>query len=151
MKNQFNYYLVAIFSIFLGSQITEGILLVPYWQSLSVVDFYTYYAAFGPGIGQYYTILTISAAIIPIGVSFYLYSSKSNNLKYALISSIFAILFIVCFYIYFKNTNQLFYESAFNEADLKSELITWSIWHWGRVVLEFISLVFLIVAFRKEK
>ncbi|CAN0460053.1 unnamed protein product, partial [Ectocarpus fasciculatus] len=43
MKNQLDYYLIALFSIFLGSQITEAMLLVPYWQSLSSSEFYSYY------------------------------------------------------------------------------------------------------------
>lgn len=40
MRNQLNYFLIAVFSIFLGSQITEAVLLVPYWQSLSADEFY---------------------------------------------------------------------------------------------------------------
>jgi len=48
VKNQINYCFIAFFSIFLGSQITEAIILVPYWQSLSTPDFYSYYQGFEP-------------------------------------------------------------------------------------------------------
>ena len=143
--------MIALFSIFLGSQITEGVLLVPYWQSLSASDFYSYYQRFGPSIGRFYTILTIIAALIPIVLSIFYFRSKSSNLIFALISSIFAILFVACFYIYFKDANELFYQSALSEIDLKKELVTWSKWHWGRVILEICSLIFLILAFGKEK
>lgn len=150
MKNQLNYCFIAIFSIFLGSQITEAIILVPYWQSLSALEFYSYYQEFGPSIGRFYTILTIIAALIPIGLTVYYFQSKSASLSFSLISAIFAILFVSCFYVYFKGTNELFYQSAFNENDLKSELITWGKWHWGRVVLESSSLFFLILAVAKR-
>jgi len=136
---------IVVFAIFIGSQITEGVILVPYWQSLSSADFYAYYNEFGPSIGQFYTVLTIVAALIP--VLFLVYSKVSNNLKalkFALSSTFFALLFVSSFYIYFKGTNELFYEGAFSSDELKSELIIWSYWHWGRIVVEFVSLAFLI-------
>lgn len=146
MIKNISYISVAIFSIFLGSQITEGVLLVPYWQSLSASDFYVYYNSFGPAIGKYYTVLTIIAAIIPIGYSIYLYIKKSKAIKYALASAFFALAFIACFYIYFKGSNALFYQGALDELALKDELIRWTKWHWGRIVLEIISLAFLILS-----
>ena len=78
MKESIMYFLVALFAIFLGSQITEALLLVPYWQSLSAADFYSYYQKFGPLIGRFYTILTIIALLIPIGLSVYLFSKQST-------------------------------------------------------------------------
>ena len=144
MKQFLLFSSVAIFSIFIGSQITEGVLLVPYWKSLSSNDFYSYYARFGPSIGQFYTILTIVAALIPISISIYCKRINSKALNLAIISSFFAILFITCFYVYFKDTNELFYQASLSDVELKKELVTWSYWHWGRIVLEFISLIFLI-------
>jgi hypothetical protein len=150
MKKHINYYLVAIFSVFLGSQITEAIILVPHWQSLSAPEFYSYYRYFGPSIGRFYTILTIIAALIPIVLSIYYFLSKSPRLLYSLVSALFGISFVACFYIYFKGTNELFYQSAYSEIELKNELITWSKWHWGRIVFESLSLFFLILAVGKR-
>jgi hypothetical protein len=149
MKQFVLYLAVVIFSIFIGSQITESVLLVPYWKSLSASDFYTYYAQHGPVIGRFYTVLTIIAALIPISVAVYCKRINSRGLKFALVSSFFAILFIASFYVYFKGTNELFYEAHFTEAALKKELIVWNYWHWGRIVLEFTSLVFLMLALIK--
>jgi len=149
MKQFLLFFSVTIFSIFIGSQITEGALLVPYWQSLSSIDFYSYYYEFGPFIGQFYTVLTIIAALIPIIISIYCKSIKSNALKFALVSSFFAILFVSSFYIYFKDTNELFYQATLNDIELKNELVIWSYWHWGRVFIECLSLVFLILTIIK--
>lgn len=146
MKQFLLYFLITIFSIFIGSQITEGVLLVPFWQSLPSADFYSYYSEFGPSIGLFYSVLTIIAAIIPIFLAVYCWKTKSNGLSFAVISSIFAILFVSCFYVYFRDTNDLFYESAFSDIELKKELVTWSYWHWGRILVEFASLTFLILA-----
>lgn len=138
------YISVAIFSIFIGCQITEGALLVPYWLSLSSTNFYSYYNAFGPWIGQFYTVLTIVAALIPIVITVYCKVINSPAFKFALISSVFALLFVSSFYIYFKVANELFYQAALSDAELKKELIIWSYWHWGRIVTECFSLTFLI-------
>lgn len=151
MKNQVQYCLIAIFSIFLGSQITEAIILVPHWQSLSSSDFYTYYEEFGPSIGRFYTILTIIAALIPVALTIHFFRSKAPGLLFSSLSALLAILFVSCFYLYFKGINELFYQSFFSEVDLKNELITWSRWHWGRIVLESLSLLFLILAVSKRK
>lgn len=149
MKQLLLFIAIAIFSIFIGSQITEGALLVPYWQSLLSSDFYSYYDEFGPTIGSFYTVLTIIAALIPISVSIYCKAINSKALKYAAVSSILAVLFVSFFYLYFKDTNELFYQAALSEVELKNELLVWSYWHWGRIFVECLSLLFLILAINK--
>ncbi len=141
---------IAVFAIFIGSQITEGALLVPYWQSLSASEFYAYYADFGPMIGRFYTILTIIAALISIAVAVLFATKKYEGSRYAILSAVCAILFVLSFYVYFKGTNARFYEMDFSDADLSKELITWSTWHWGRIVVEIMSLIFLMMAFAKS-
>jgi len=149
MKQFLIYFSIVFFSIFIGSQITEGVLLVSYWKSLSSTDFYTYYNQFGPSIGTFYTILTITSALIPISYSIYFKLKKSTAFKYAFASSFFAVLFIASFYIYFKGANESFYQAAFSDVELKKELVIWSYWQWGRIAIEIISLTFLILSFTK--
>ena len=151
MRILLKYFATAVFSIFVGSQITEGILLVPYWQSLSSTEFYEYYNEIGPSIGRFYTVLTIIAALIPISIAIYAKSIDSHAFRYALISSFFAALFVSSFFIYFKDVNELFYQASLSESELRSELITWSRWHWGRIVIELLSLYYLILAMTKLK
>jgi len=140
---------LAIFSIFIGCQIAEGALLVPHWESLSPNDFYAYYNEFGPSIGQFFTVLTIIAALIPIILTVYCVKIKSRATVLAAISTFLAILFVSSFYIYFKDANELFYQAALSEIELKAEFKTWKTWHWGRIVIEMLSLVFLILAMNK--
>ena len=147
---QFIFYLaVAVFAIFIGAQITEGMLLVPYWQSLSPEQFYSYYSTFGPSIGGFFTVLTLLAALMPVALAVYCKMINSKGLKWALISVLFAVLFIASFYFYFKGTNELFYQSELSADALRNELVTWSQWHWGRVVIEFLSLGSMVIALSK--
>ena len=151
MKQSLSYLLVAIIAIFVGSQITEGVIMVPYWRSLSASEFYAFYGSFGGMIGRFYTILTIIAASIPLGLAVYFRMTQSKGFNEALISTLLAVLFIAAFYVYFKGTNEAFFQSTYSEADLKKELVTWSNWHWGRIVMEIGSLFFLIKSLVKAK
>ncbi|MEE9364497.1 MAG: hypothetical protein V3U92_18000 [Cellulophaga sp.] len=146
MNRILGYFFIAVFSIFFGSQITEGCLLVPYWKTLSTAEFHEYYSQFGLIIGRFYTILTIIAALIPICISIYCFYKKSRALTFSLISTFFTFSCIALFYIYFKDTNQQFSDANFNASQLKSELEIWEYWHWGRVILEFLALIFLILS-----
>lgn len=136
---------VAIFSIFLGSQIAEACLLVPYWKSLSTNEFYAYYSEFGPSFGKFFTILTLMAALISIGLFAYCFGKKSSALRYSAMSFFFALLFVALFYLYFKNANEQFYLANLNASQLQLELMTWEKWHWLRVSFEVMSLIFLIL------
>jgi len=147
MSHTLPFFLLAIFALFLGSQLTEAALLVPYWKTLSGADFYNYYTAFGPFIGRYYTILTITAALIPVGVSMYCAFHRSRALTYAIVSTFFTLLVIALFYFYFKETNHQFAEAPLSTEQLHAELITWGNWHWLRVLFETVALIFLILAF----
>ena len=147
MNRILGFFFITLFSIFLGSQITEGCLLVPYWKTLATTEFHEYYSEFGLIIGKFFTTLTVIAALIPIGISFYCFLKKSEALTYALISSFFTLLGIALFYMYFKDTNQQFFDANFNASQLKSELEIWGYWHWVRVILEFLALIFLILTF----
>ena len=138
---------ITIFSIFVGSQITEGCLLVPYWQSLDADEFYQYYINFGPAINGFYTILTIASVLISVGTSVFCYFRKSPAFRFSLVSSVFALLIIVLFYAYFKGINQQFYQSAFQEDELSAVLKTWKLLHWIRVAIELVSFGFLLKAF----
>ncbi|MFN0729332.1 hypothetical protein [Polaribacter gochangensis] len=146
MNRALGYFLIAVFSIFFGSQVSEGFLLVPYWKSLSAPAFYKYYSQFGLTIGRFYTILTIIAALIPVSISIYGFYKKSNALTYSLISTVFTFSCIALFYIYFKGINQQFFNASFNPTQLKSELETWEYVHWFRVFLELIALIFLMLS-----
>ena len=66
---------------------------------------------------------------------------------FALLSTGLMLLCIGIFYFYFKGANEQFYDGVLSVENLAAELERWAQWHWVRVVLETMSLVFLILAF----
>ena len=147
MNQILTYTSTTVFSIFIGSQITEGCLLLPHWRSMTAGEFHVYYSTFGISINRFYTCLTILAVLIPFGLSFYCYFRRKHALNYSIISSFFASLIIVLFYSFFKEINELFFTNTLNTSELKPILYRWEFWHWLRVLAETLSLIFLIKTF----
>ena len=149
-RNLTSHLLIAIFAIFVGAQLVEGCLMVPHWKSMSSSEFYSFYGSFGPGIGQFYTILTVIAGLITIGIAIQQWLNKSNGRYWALAAAILMIICIGMFYVYFKGANELFYAGELSPDALRAELDIWLTWHNVRVVMELLALGFLCVAVSKD-
>lgn len=136
----------AILGIFLGSQITEGVLFVPYWKTLAPKDFFELHKTYGPKIYQFYAPITIAATIIPlVTVGYGLYIGMSD-LTYLLTMGVFTGLFFVTYFLYFKNANTKFADASIPDGQLLDVLTTWGKWHWLRVGFESIAFISAIIA-----
>jgi hypothetical protein len=129
----------CILGVFLGTQLTEAALIVPYWKELSADSFFAFYKTYGKKIHQFYSPLTIASTILPI-VTFVCYlfvKSKTDFLMWLMTT--FAVLFFATYFLYFKEANISFTERTISNEALAEELITWGKWHWGRVVCEAVA------------
>ena len=135
----------GILGIFLGSQITEGILFVPYWKTLTPKDFFELHKTYGPKIYQFYAPLTIAATMIPLmTVGYGLYTGMSD-LTYLLIMGVFTVLFFGTYFLYFKNANAKFADASIPDVELSGVLSTWGNWHWLRVGFECVAFISAIL------
>jgi len=137
---------VGVLGIFVGAQITEGVLFVPYWKSLSSKDFFELHKRFGQKIYQFFAPLTIIATIVPITTAIYAMSIDAEGKHWALLSGVFTLSFFSTYYLYFKSANKKFAEASISEEELPAELVRWGKWHWGRIYLQLIALAFALVA-----
>lgn len=136
----------AILGVFLGTQICEGALFVPYWKALAPKDFFELHKTYGSKIYKFFAPLTIAATILPLSAATYafLYQEKGHFLM--LWMGIFTLLFFSTYFIYFKKANQSFAEESLSYQELPKELDRWGKWHWGRIVLEAIAFIFALLA-----
>ena len=141
-----NVLSVGILGMFLGTQICEGFLFVPYWKSMKPKDFFEFYKAFGRKIHQFYEPLTIVATIIPVLAAMYAVTNNINGFILSLLMGIFTIIFFSTFFIYFKQANKSFAEASISDKELPNELNRWGKWHWFRVGLESIAFIFSLLA-----
>lgn len=141
----------CILGVFLGAQLTEAMLIVPYWKGLSADDFFKFYKTYGKKLNQFYAPLTIAATILPFAtlVCSLFDKSKTDYLMWAMI--VFTTLFFVTFFLYFKDANISFIERTISNKVLSNELIKWGKLHWGRVTCEVVAFVCALILLLKLK
>jgi len=125
--------------IFLGSQITEAILFVPYWKALKADDFFKFYRKYGRIIHLFFAPITILATVTPlITVGYYTINQTENKILFG-IMGLTTLAFFSTYYLYFKKANKRFTERDLSNEKLPQELKRWGNWHWGRICFEFIA------------
>jgi len=135
----------GILGIFLGAQIAEGVLFVPYWKALPPKDFFELHQTYGKKIYQFFAPLTIVATILPLSTVLYgLYTDVQNQLSLILMG-LFTALFFSTYFLYFKKANKMFANASISHKQLPIELKKWGNWHWARIILEFIAFICSIV------
>jgi Domain of unknown function (DUF1772) len=129
----------CILGIFLGTQLAEAVLIVPYWKELSSNDFFAFFKNHGKSLYQFYSPLTIAATIFPTAtfVCSLLGKSKTDILMWLML--IFTLLFFSMYFLYFKEANLSFAERTISDEVLINELIKWGNWHWARVFCEAVA------------
>lgn len=135
----------AILGIFVGAQICEGALFVPYWKSMHPKDFFEMHKIYGKKIHQFFAPLTIAATIIPIVTAIYAVTHAIDGYLFSLLMGIFTFLFFITYFIYFKEANNRFAEESITYEELPKELNRWGKWHWSRIGLELIAFIFSLV------
>ncbi len=130
----------ASMGIFVGSMLTEGCVLVPYWRSISAPDFFAWYAANGQRLQGFFGPLTTITALLAMSAALGSWSERHSNKWFALMTAVISVAIVSTFFLYFKNANTSFSVAKLNADELAKELIRWSIWHWSRTGLSIIAL-----------
>jgi len=136
----------GILGIFLGAQIVEGALFVPYWKSLSPKEFFAFYRAYGKGIHQFFAPITIAATLIPLLAVAYRFYTETRCEPAVILMGFFAAAFFSTYFLYFKNANKKLAEASIPQEELPAALNKWGNWHWTRIAFEFIAFTCSLVA-----
>lgn len=134
----------AILGIFLGAQIAEAFLIVPYWKSLSMEQFYVFYERHGAGIHRFFAPLTIASSLLPVLLLVLSYLKSDERFSWIVVLVCCVVLFFGTYFVYFKAANEAFTKGAFDRGKLKIELVRWGRWHWFRIVFEAIAFLILL-------
>ena len=140
----------AFLGFFLGTQITEAILIVPYWKSLAPNDFFQLHKIYGKKIHRFYAPITIVATVIPLTTSLYIIQTSNTMQWIAFCMGIFTLAFFSTYFLYFKKANKSFANRNINDNQLLYSLKEWEHWHWIRIVFETISFVCSLILLVKN-
>jgi hypothetical protein len=135
-----------ILGLFVGSLLTEGGILVPYWRSLKPESFLSLYGTLGPHLERYFAPLTVAATLIPTITFVFCYWVGAEGWIYSASVAVIMLAILGIFYYYFKSANASFASGSVGMECLPAELRRWSNWHWLRTVMGLVAFVLSLVA-----
>jgi hypothetical protein len=137
---------VAVLGVFAGAMLTEGAVLVPYWQSLTAQEFFAWYAANDRLLLDYFgavTIATALATLLAAGLSLW---ERHPSRGFAVAAMLVTVGLVLMFPLYFRDVNTAFAAATIPESELSAELLRWSSWHWTRTGFSFLALALAMAA-----
>ena len=137
--------------IFLGTQLAEAVLIVPYWKELSSDVFFELHKTYGKRLYEFYAPLTIAATVLPTATFVYSLLNKAKTDIFLWLMFIFTLLFFATYFIYFKEANISFAQRTISNEALQNELIRWGNWHWTRVFFESVAFVCGLIMLLKSR
>jgi hypothetical protein len=126
--------------LFAGAMLTEGMVLVPYWRSLSPAAFFAWYAANDRRLLRFFGQLTSATALLVVAAAVMALWTGHPAATHAVTSAALMIAVVASFPLYFKRANESFAAASIAPADIAAELARWAAWHWVRTAVSFIAL-----------
>ena len=136
----------VVLGLFAGSLLTEALLLVPYFRSLSFEEFNRLHREFGPRLFSYYAPLTISAALIPLAAAAATILDYPRIHFFAWLAAALVLVILATYVFYFRAANLAFAERRLDEPALAKELARWAGVHTFRTTLAVCAFVASLLA-----
>jgi len=118
-----------ILGLFVGSLLTEAVILVPYWRSLKSETFLVLHGTLGPRLYKYFAPLTILATLLPTITAIFCIWTGANAWIYSVAADLLVLAIFGIYFYYFKKANASFASGSVGVAGLPAELRRWCIWH----------------------
>ncbi|MEO0687467.1 MAG: anthrone oxygenase family protein [Cyanobacteria bacterium J06649_11] len=135
---------------FAGNMINIGLSYAIYWQSIDPLFFMEEFSIHFPLL-IIPTAVTLLPALVTTLLAVLLYRKEPVKQKYWLIVFCSLFLTVVITLIYHLPTNIYFLKSAYSASEASSQLETWVILHWVRVLVAIIASVFTILGFQESR
>jgi hypothetical protein len=142
---------VAALGIFAGAMLTEGFILVPYWRSLAPNEFFTWYAANGRRLLEFFGAVTVIAGTTILVDALVAFARRDPGRSFVVLAAGLIVAVILMFPIYFQQVNESFAAATIPPGDLHDELARWAMWHRVRTVLSVAALVLASLAPRASR
>ncbi len=128
-----------VLGLFVGSMLTEAMILVPYWRSMEPSVFLQLHGTLGPQLYRYFAPLTIAATVIPLVTAVACRLTGQENRGFALGTAGLMLGILGIYFFYFKAANESFKTGSVGIDGLAAELRRWAAWHGLRTVISSIA------------
>ena len=137
---------LASLGIFVGAMLTEGLVLVPYWRSLSPPDFFAWYAANDRRLVGFFGPLTAIAALLAVVAAVASVWEGHPGRWPAVLAAVLSITVVSTFFLYFQRANVSFATATIGAEHLSTELVRWARWHWLRTGTSLVAFAAALMA-----
>ena len=131
----------ASLGVFVGANVTEGGLLVPWWRSLAPDEFLRWYAANARRLLDFFSPLTTATALIVLAAALASLWDAHPGRWAAVVAAGLMIVVVASFFIYFQGANASFATGSVGVEGVAAALRSWGRWHWARTALSGAALV----------
>lgn len=131
---------VACLGVFAGAMLTEGFVLVPWWQSLAPADFFAWYAANDARLLAFFSPVTSIAGVVALATAVVSLRTRHPERWASVVACASMLAAVATFFVYFEAANASFSAASVAPADLPAELSRWAAWHQARMVLSLVAL-----------
>ncbi len=142
---------VLVLGLTAGAMLTEAVIIVPFWLSLSPTEFFDWYAKNQAALVHYYSPLEIWSMILTVVTSFLLLITKQDGKLSMVASAVLSILVIATFFIFFKDANASFNTRSIANDKLTLAITIWGNWQWLRVGLGIAAFIFGLLSIQANK
>ena len=132
--------------LLVGSLLTEAMILVPYWRTMTPKEFLRLHGSLGPKLYSYFAPLTIIASVFPILAAITPVINGASIISLSTIPALITLVMLGIYQVYFKGANESFKTGSVGVNGVPEELARWAAWHAIRVCLGLVAfLVSLLV------
>lgn len=124
---------VLCLGISAGAMLTEAVVLVDYWRSLSAADFLAWFAKNEPGLTAFYGPLQTVSGVLVAATA--LLARKRAGAGLYLVATILAIFALALYPLYFRDVNASFVAATIAPERVPEALASWSRWQWLRTAV----------------
>lgn len=139
----------AALGLYAGAMLTEGFILVPYWQSLPPPAFFVWYAANDQRLFGFFGAVTTLAVLLASGAALAAFVTRHPGRRPASVAAGLMLLTLAMFFVYFADANTRFAAGGIPAESLAGELERWASWHRTRMVVALVALAAALVPLRR--
>ena len=130
-----------VLGLLAGGMLVIGVSLVSFWQSLSPRDFQAWFASHSHLVGRLMIPLGVGSIAVTMTTVVTCWRGSATGRRWVLIAAVLAIGVMITYPLFFAATNATLIRGGLSDAEVRSLLDRWAIWHWTRTGLGSLSFV----------
>ena len=130
-----------------GAMLTEAVLYVDYWRSLSPTDFLAWFAANEPQLTAFFAPLQTGSAVLAATAA--ALAPRRTGRAFFLIATGLAVAALLLYPLYFREVNASFAEATIAVDRVPEALERWSRWQWLRTGVGVTAFAAALLAVRR--